>query len=436
MTGLIVAILFFTTNRTLVYADGITENQRYLYYKSLYSNESDINQKVTNILGVLNQDVTLDERNTICKMMDLIEYDKAEQRLRNTFSKSEEEDRVIQRMCAYLDGLTLKYINGAKQELQYWNAYSENYELPKNNPVIKNLKKTLSINDYKRIIKLYNWYREDNSDVLLNKIYETLEHYNQLDVDAVYYNIFHTNMMTLGQFKMNHKDSSIQYMDPKRYGLSDLSKKEIKKYKMIWSSVKQILPADCFREFLEFDIASDGIYNIMAYVAQMDDSGKTWKLCIDPADVDNKLELARTVVHEYAHYLSLNNEQVTYFAADKNLVPSFYNYTDYELVAKEDSYLNQFYQAFWADIEDDREADEGNALFYVRHYNEFVSEYAATRCVEDFAETFSYYVLGKEDATEQQKKKMKFFDQFETLKQVKQEILENMEACQFDAIKS
>lgn len=401
------------------------QNQNVL--QKVYSNNDSLKEGVSNLLGSLDTEVTEEERTTVNKMMSILSDIEAEREEKNQFEATKEEEDIAFRLCAYLDGLTLKYINGAKQVLDYGSFFGNGSELPENNVIIKNIKKTLSAKDYKKIVKLYNQYIENEKDSIYNKMYEILSKYKKLDAQAVCDNIIGVNMPMKGQFEINHKNLSVSYLNPQKYGLSKLSKKQVKKYKKVWDEVKKILPANYFSTFKEFDIASDGKYGTMAYVMQMDATGKTWKMCIDPADMKNKTDFALTVVHEFSHYVSLNHRQVNYFSADENLMPSFEQYWDYEVLANQDSYLNLFYQKFWSDVDADWKADPDNSLFYVRHYKEFVTEYAATQCAEDFAETFSFYVLGKEDATKEQEEKMAFFDQFPELKQMKQEISNNIE---------
>ncbi len=413
-------------------AAAATVNQSNQNLQCLSTNTYDLAAQVSSLLGVLEQKVTVEERNTISGLISKIDNLQDNREASNIYVPTNDEQRLTTQLCSYLDGLTLKYINGAKQALEYGSGFKSGLQLPENNVIINNLKQTLSTADYKKITKLYNQYRKESKDDYFDKIYSILSKYKSLDVDAVFYNIIGADMPMKGQFKINQDDLSLKYMNPKKYGLTKLTEKQIKKYQKVWSMVKQILPPDYFSQFIEFDIASDGEYGTMAYVLQMDKSGKTWKLCIDPADMEDKTNFALTIIHEYSHYLSLNNNQVKYFAADQSLMPSFDDYTDNEVVANEDSYLNDFYQEFWSGIEDDWSADTDNVLFYVRHYDEFVTEYAATQCAEDFSETFSYYVLGKEDATVDQQKKIDFFDQYPKLKQMKQEILENIKKNNYD----
>jgi hypothetical protein len=65
---------------------------------------------------------------------------------------------------------------------------------------------------------------------------------------------------------------------------------------------------------------------------------------------------------------------------------------------RKDAFLNRFYESFWQKAYPDRGTEtrsdaEGSAL-YAQAPNSFVSEYAATGPLEDFAESFSSFVIG------------------------------------------
>ena len=73
---------------------------------------------------------------------------------------------------------------------------------------------------------------------------------------------------------------------------------------------------------------------------------------------------------------------------------------------KDDSYLNLFFQKFWADIYSDYhywfefadddygiESSRSNYNFHQKYYDQFVTYYAASHPAEDFAESFWAFVL-------------------------------------------
>lgn len=93
----------------------------------------------------------------------------------------------------------------------------------------------------------------------------------------------------------------------------------------------------------------------MAYVHRDEDDPTLWTLAANIAYADDEDLLTSTLIHEYGHILSLG------------LAP------------------------------DDTDAERGEALFEA-YPDDFVSDYAATNVVEDFAETFQAFVLEDEPA--------------------------------------
>ncbi|QPE05360.1 hypothetical protein IT882_04685 [Microbacterium schleiferi] len=105
--------------------------------------------------------------------------------------------------------------------------------------------------------------------------------------------------------------------------------------------------------------------------------------------------LLSTLIHEYAHILSLSPGQTD---------PDAWSCDTLQLdegCAEPDSALWAFDQEFWAayrsDAPDAANADADLAYeFYLDHEDDFVSDYAATNVVEDFAESFMTFVLEPE----------------------------------------
>ena len=159
-------------------------------------------------------------------------------------------------------------------------------------------------------------------------------------------------------------------------------------YRSLWERVKAMLPQGSLDSFDRFTVFTDGEEEILAYVVPTDDQGARWELAVDPKDANDETSFAETVFHEYCHYLTLNDRQVEYGGQ-----PSYGCYAESDLTARQDSYLNAFYRAFWTDYLDDRLADPETYGFYLRHADDFLTSYAATNPSEDIAESFAYFVL-------------------------------------------
>ena len=123
--------------------------------------------------------------------------------------------------------------------------------------------------------------------------------------------------------------------------------------------------------------------------------------------------------HENAHILSLGSSQADNDGIPDDLYEEPYTelrelfqektsacvnyYSDVPGCMNGNSYLNLFFQKFWADIspsfkwyyefDDNDKFEDHNALFYKKHSTQFVTDYAATNPDEDFAESFTAFVL-------------------------------------------
>ncbi|MDO7205942.1 hypothetical protein Q5M85_19485 [Paraclostridium bifermentans] len=66
---------------------------------------------------------------------------------------------------------------------------------------------------------------------------------------------------------------------------------------------------------MNFIFTTDGKLNELASVEGNNNSGSRWIMNIDPEDVvfKNKIKLFyETILHEYFHYMTLNDKQVKY----------------------------------------------------------------------------------------------------------------------------
>ncbi len=187
--------------------------------------------------------------------------------------------------------------------------------------------------------------------------------------------------------------------------------------------LQTILPKDRLLRVGEIKQESDGFDGTLAFVEPINEDGSKWFLAYDKIDIYNE-ELTKynnlkdtltTMVHEYFHIESLNDTQVRHNKEDLQ---------DGEMLleegcAKKDAYLTLFTKEFWSDEEvKNAKENEGNddfsSIIYEKRPDDFVDEYAATNQVEDFAESFAYFVMQDkiEDSSKIKNKKMQFFNRF------------------------
>jgi hypothetical protein len=179
-------------------------------------------------------------------------------------------------------------------------------------------------------------------------------------------------------------------------------------YDVVETYVWSALPPDARARIsrLELFVAPNSVEDASDGTAAENDDGTSWTLSLDYGEAESALirkgredvvTFDEVIAHELGHVLSLNQDQRT----DEEDLDT---YADDESPFTETAYLNRFYQDFW------------NGNFQSR--DDFVTEYAATDPVEDFAESFAYFVLSPKptDGTEKAEKLRFFYDYPELVK--------------------
>ena len=170
--------------------------------------------------------------------------------------------------------------------------------------------------------------------------------------------------------------------------------------------VTEPVAADTFSSYRVGDLADS---DTMAYVSRDLDDPTRWMLVANAAYADDADTLLQTLIHEYAHVLSLNVEQVPEASGDCETLELS------EGCALPTSFIYAFQTQFWdaygpdAPDPDNDDSDVADA-FYATHEVDFVSDYAATNVTEDFAESFAAFVLEAEpDSDSPLAQKLDFF---------------------------
>ena len=163
----------------------------------------------------------------------------------------------------------------------------------------------------------------------------------------------------------------------------------------VWDMFMRIVTPEVAGSVIrDFRVGDSESSDTLAYVLQTDDP-EQWTLVVNLAYASDEDLLLSTLIHEYAHILSLSPGQTD---------PEAWSCDTLQLdegCAEPDSALWAFDQEFWAqygsDAPDPANADADLAYeFYLDHEDDFVSDYAATNVVEDFAESFMTFVLEPE----------------------------------------
>lgn len=241
------------------------------------------------------------------------------------------------------------------------------------------------------------------------------------------------------------------------YVNSDLvdEQQDFEAHNKAWQLFAALIPPQDRGLVKEFNVFTDGPEETLAAVDLTGPDSPFWKLEVDIADLDDRDELAFTLIHEYGHLLTLNFTQVE---LDQEAI----NFSsDQELQAKKaaacshyytglgcslpDSYIDEFYTRFWADIEaewalvdamqyePDASLKYYNALydFYQMHRDRFVSDYSVTHPTEDIAESFAHFIFSpKPHGDSIREQKVRFFYEYPELVRLREDILSR--ACALD----
>ena len=81
-------------------------------------------------------------------------------------------------------------------------------------------------------------------------------------------------------------------------------------HQKLWVYFAQLIPPDQRAFLTQYVVFTDGPDETLAFVTPDTDDPSKWILAVDIADGGNPQELSFTLVHEFAHLLTLNSQQV------------------------------------------------------------------------------------------------------------------------------
>jgi hypothetical protein len=188
---------------------------------------------------------------------------------------------------------------------------------------------------------------------------------------------------------------------------------DTRNHEAMWKFFTDVIPADQRGMVTNFVVFSDGYANTMGAVEQTGDDPYSWMLEMDPVDGEDFSVMSTTLVHEFGHLLTLNDQQIVvnedvFNNPDSDTVwdqaeAACDTYFTDEGCSTDSAYLYDFFERFWPDIYDewleiDSIADEDeyyDALdsFYNKYSDQFVTDYAVTNPEEDIADSWMYFVF-------------------------------------------
>jgi hypothetical protein len=188
-------------------------------------------------------------------------------------------------------------------------------------------------------------------------------------------------------------DNIVKVEDYKVTGQDLEYQKDTQKHQEIWTLVKKVVPTEYRTKMTEFLIYNGTTDGSAGFVIEKNSDLTKWKMGIAINYASDKQELIYTVIHEFGHILTLNNDQV-----DASIIESSCtNYFTGEGCAKSNSYIYKLQSQFWGDIWSQFiTAQKGGESelqeFYTNNSTRFVTQYAATNPGEDIAEVFATFV--------------------------------------------
>lgn len=179
-------------------------------------------------------------------------------------------------------------------------------------------------------------------------------------------------------------------------------------YAWLWQRFAWVIPAE-YRTMVSHFEVFDHI-ELMAYVIQDEDEYEKWTYSANYEQATYETERILTDIHEFGHLLGLNAGQIDPYQSEK----SCKTYMFEEGCARSSSYMYAFYERFWEQGQSEDEHD-------------YVSEYAMNDLYEDFAESWSHFVVtlrpkGRSIADQ----KLLFFHQYDELVMLRAAILGRM----------
>ena len=189
-----------------------------------------------------------------------------------------------------------------------------------------------------------------------------------------------------------------------------------------WDRFNQLIPAQYHPEIVQYQpIDAEATDGIDGAVAPVGDGREQWLFQIDTSGTVEQHELDRTMVHEYAHLMTLRLAQIPAGGSEESCATFYVD----EGCPVPTSYLAMFGQQFWPEGE---VYDDGMEDRYAAATDAYVTEYAATSAIEDVAEAFAEYVVHPErwEGDSVADAKVQFFGQFPELVRLRSVIRSNL----------
>jgi hypothetical protein len=408
-----------------------------------YLNDKEIN----NAKNIFRQiDKTIDDLNS-----NVNKISQDNEKITNIFDDSELISYAT-KLNNYLNQYTKKYIAEkeakkvdlatVKKENTVEDTYLDTQEITENiefdskkqevqDRQLNNLKGVLSVDDYEKLKSIITTMNEEKKFLdpqTHQEILSILLKHSDLDAYLILGQLC-GRFEILGYYEI--ENGNIQSKSLKAITIPDINNEQDKKYKKLINTEILLLDVVYSKYFKGFFIFSDGEKGLITYASDFQNNKRGY-LGIDPSDfgaeVSNDFEKTRfyhSVMNELSRVILLSNFQIDY-----TKVASVSDIDDFETIkslSKKDSYLMQFYIRFWNDImyKDSKlsSTTDSRKYFYLRHEDEFMSEYVSQDPFKDIIESMTRFLLEAKPIDTQEKfDKIRFFYEFSELTDIKKRI--------------
>jgi hypothetical protein len=171
------------------------------------------------------------------------------------------------------------------------------------------------------------------------------------------------------------------------------------RHQQMWDAVVAIIPPEWVQRVSTLEIISDP--ETSGYVYGDDNDSSKFVLALNVVEFDDQAEFTHTIIHEFAHIVSLNEAQFDDGQGSCSTLQLD------EGCTTQNSFIYQFHSQFWTDGIDS---------------DVFVSDYASSDVAEDFSESFTAFVLGQDSSNP----RVEFFGQFPALLRLRDQIRSNI----------
>lgn len=210
----------------------------------------------------------------------------------------------------------------------------------------------------------------------------------------------------------------------------------------VWNIFTSLIPLSGRQDIVKYEVSNDEQWDTAAHVEQIPWDTTKWLMNINLSAfyTDGILEPEEsyaTLIHEFAHILTLNKTQVRYIPENA----SDYMYDRFERKCETNflqewcliqwAYLNDFINTFWSDKKYLEQVRNQEVSAYQDTPESFVTDYAATNPGEDIAESFTYFVLRTQPEWNTiADEKLRFFYNYKELDSLRKQIRSNLAKLQ------